>query len=240
MREMKGLRLIITWAALAGVALRAQTPATTFTPCAQARQKIEVPEQIHLVSRCQVTPEVRPILPLLFSENGIEVYRLEFPPKKGSKPEGSQRADARVASDTHYPFTVSALLVFQSEDARGKEFKALASSSAVSWYGGYDDPMRGWQEDLGSIVSFKYETDQFVWLNERDVLLVRADLYAPLGCMTHVAPPSQNFNCGSPDVESTEVGAYVNPSPPELPQGSFLYRVAAMLADGRRPGQALP
>jgi hypothetical protein len=218
--------------------LHAQAHTSTFKPCSRAQQDLDVPAQIHLVQMCQATPENRPTLTLLLSENGVDVYRLAYPPKDESESVMKEKAAGKTSSPARYPFTVSALLVFQDEQARGKELKALMNSPALRWYGGYDDPKLGWQEDWGSIVSFKYETVEFVWLDQNNVLLRRVAAYAPPECITHVAPPSPNFKCGSPDIDSNEVGQFFNYSPPPLSHDfAFLYKVATMLAEGRRPGQ---
>jgi hypothetical protein len=149
-----------------------------------------------------------------------------------------EKAASKTPSPAGYPFSVSALLVFQDEQAREKELKILMNSPAMRWYGGYDDPRLGWQNDWGSVVSFKYEVVEFVWLDEQDVLLDRLAAYAPPSCITHIAPPSPNFKCGSPDVESNEVGEFYNYSPPPLSHDfTFLYKVAMMLAEGRRPAK---
>ncbi len=232
------LRLLLIGAACASAMLHAQGRNTTFKACAQAQQNLDVSTQIHLVRMCQATPEIRPILTFMLSENGIDVYRVAYPPQDESKSSASGKAAAKAPSPARYPFSVSALLVFQDEQAREKELNTLMNSPAMRWYGGYDDPRLGWQQDWGSIVSFKYETVEFVWLNQQNVLLERVAAYAPPGCITHIAPPTPNFKCGSPDVASNEVGEFYNYSPPPLSHDfAFLYKVATMLADGMRPEQ---
>jgi hypothetical protein len=245
---MTSLRTLLAGAACAASILCAQSRPTTFKPCAQAIQKLEVPAQIHLVRMCQISPETRPILTPLLSESGIEVYRLEYPPRDESKSATGEKTQSKTPYAARYPFSVSALLVYQDEQAREKEFKVLMNSytpqslqtipyAGVRWYGGYDTAASGYQQDWGSIVSFKYETIEFLWLNDQDVLLRNIGLYAPSGCITHIAPKQPNFSCGSPDIESTEIGEYSNPSPPPLDHGQFLYKVATALAGGRRPPQ---
>lgn len=78
--------------------------------CVQATQRIQVPEQIHLVQACQSTPEIFPKLSFLLSDHGIDVYRVEWPVKKSAAEERmeaykktetpAQRAfDAKVAKE---------------------------------------------------------------------------------------------------------------------------------------------
>jgi hypothetical protein len=244
------LRFLLAGVACVGYILHAQPRTTTFKPCVQALQKLDVPTQIHLVQMCQVSSEIRPILTPLLSESGIEVYRLEYPSRDESKFTTGEKTQRKAPSAARYPFSVSALLVFQDEQAREKELKVLMSSysppslqmipyAGVQWYGGYDTATSGYQQDWGSIVSFKYETVEFVWLDQQHVLLERIRVYAPLGCITHIAPPQPNFKCGSPDVKSNQLGEYYNYSPPELSSHDypFLIKVATMLAEGRRPAQ---
>jgi hypothetical protein len=244
-----GLRSSFAGALCAAAILYAQSRPATFKPCVQALQKLEVPAQIHLVRMCQISPETRPILTPLLSENGIDVYRLEYPQRSGGGSLRGQRGSQNAAPQARYPFSVTALAVFQDEGTRENQLKAFMDMyppgrestqipfAGVSWFGGYDTADSGYQQDWGSIVSFKYETIEFLWLNKKDVLLRNIGLYAPLGCITHIAPKQPNFSCGSPDIESTEIGEYSNPSPPPLNHGLFLYKVATMLAEGRRPAQ---
>lgn len=241
------LRLLLAGAVSVSSMLYAQSNNRTFRPCTQALQKLEIPGQIHLVKMCQGSPEILPILSPLLSENGIEVYRLEFPSGDQSKSATGEDARRKTSSAIHYPFSVGALLVFQDEQAREKELKFLMGLQSngmipltgMIWYGGYDTASSGYQQDWGSIVSFKYETVKFVWLDQQNVLLEQIGAYAPPGCITHIAPPQPNFSCGSPDVVSNEVGEFDNYSPPPLSSHDypFLYKVATMLAEGRRPVQ---
>ncbi|MDE3148388.1 MAG: hypothetical protein KGL37_02870 [Acidobacteriota bacterium] len=234
---MKNLRLLLAGTACVGSMLYAQARTVTFKACAEAQQKLNVPMQIHLVQMCQTVPEVRPKLSFLFSEEGTDVYRLEFPHRHRSKLGAAQDTTKENSRQLSYPFSVSALLVFQGEPAREKELNALLRSP-IEWYGGRYTPENGWQEDWASIVSFKYETVEFTWLNDRQVLFQRRDLYAPQSCITHANPAG---DCGWADVNSNEIGYFVNPSPPplspsdHLPEDVFLYKVAKALAEGRRP-----
>ncbi len=219
-----------------GSLVGAQTRTTTFAPCAQALQRLKVPEQIHLIQACQVSPEAHLRLSFLLSENGVDVYRLEYRAMTGEQNDAGGTPLSSHPSPDRYPFTVQALLVYQTEQAREAELRVLTGSPTISWFGGYDDPQTGRQEDWGSIVSFKYETVEFVWLDKANVLLRHSGFYVPVGCMTpRPHPASSNFSCGSPDIESNEIGVYDNISPPPLSQGTFLYRVATLLAGQLAP-----
>jgi hypothetical protein len=207
---------------ITGVVVCAQAPShtITFKPCEQATRKLRVPEEIHVIRMCQGSPELRPALSFLLSEKGIDVYRLEYP-IGGNKP--------RVPQERRYPFTVRALLVYQGEEARAAELKVLMNSP-IRWLGGRDVPQGGYQQDWASIVSFKFETAEFVWLSRQNVILKYMGIYAPVGCMTP-PPVVPGSRCGSPEIESNEVGEYDNYSPPPLNHDLFLFRVATELVE---------
>src|ERR1039458_3472119 len=101
------------------------TPAIS-QACVQATQRLQVPEQIHLVTACQVPPGILPKLSFLLSESGIDIYRVEWP----------NPAEARVPAyaHPHYPLSVTALFVFQDEKERQLQIKSLMSAGkAISW-----------------------------------------------------------------------------------------------------------
>ena len=227
--------------ACTGFFLNAQTRTTTFKACSEAEQKLEVPDQVHIIQMCQATPEIRPVLSLVLSDNGIEVYRIEYPSTTAkTKSPVAQRTGGDASSQSHYPFTVRALLVYQDEHSRTTELNMLLKSPGVNWFGACYSPQNGTQYDWGSIVSFKYETAEFVWLNKQQVILTHDNFFAPISCMTHKACINDaTVTCGSRGIESNEIGSYDNYSLPPLGQDSFLYRVATLLK-GQASSDQLP
>lgn len=211
-------------ASLAASALCAQT---TYKACNQAREKLAIPESVHIIAMCQTSPEVRPALSLLFSENGIDVYRLEYPTAGNAAKSGP----GPQSGHTKYPFTERALLVYQDEKARITELNKLVQGG-MNWYDQWNDENGTLQTNWNSIASFKYETVEFQWLNKSYIQFRRLDAFAPPECVTKISPNVQSNVCGSPNVKSNALGFIASPSAPPLDQNAFpfLYKVAVALA----------
>jgi hypothetical protein len=213
--------------------------------CVQATQRLQVPEQIHLVAACQAPPEILPQLSFLLSDSGIDIYRVERPRKTAANPVEA-REQAYADAHPYYPLRVTALFVFQDEKERQLQIKSLMSAGeAITWLRGgyrYDSTLPA---DWTPVLSIKYVTYTFTILGSNkdgtaiapkdgsnSVLLVESHMYAPEECYsygTRCINGDQLDWESAPNFKSSEIARYNNYSPTSLPQGSLLYRVAMTL-----------
>jgi len=195
--------------------------------CVQATQKLQVPDQIHLVDACQVPPEILPKLSFLFSESGIDIYRIE--PLTSTNSAGTR---GQVYPERQRPVGVSALFVLQDEKERQTQIQSFINAGeAVSWLRGgyrYNSTLPA---DWTPVLSIKYVTYRFTIIGS-SVLLVEAHMYAPEECYAYKTKCVNGEKLDwdtAPNFRSSEIAAYNNYSPSPLPQDSLLYRVAMLL-----------
>jgi hypothetical protein len=212
--------------------------------CVQATQRVQVPEQIHLVGSCQAPPETHPKLSFLLSESGIDIYRVEWP-RTAENP-----VEAGAVDNPHYPLSVTALFVYQDEKVRQIQIKSLINDGeAISWLRGgsrYDSTLPA---DWTPVLGIKYITYTFtIFGDNRDiakdgtinppkdggsnVILVESHMYAPEECYsygTRCVNAEYLDRNDAPNFKSSEIASYFNQSPIELPQNLLAYRVAIML-----------
>jgi hypothetical protein len=212
------------------------TPPVATQACVQVTQKLQVPEQIHLVDACQQPPEVRPKLSLLFSESGIDIYRIQGP--AAVKPQSGTRLSL-------YPFSVRALFVFQDEQERQHQVQSMISAGeAVNWIRGgyrYDSTLPA---DWTPALNIKYATYTYTIFNSSSAYLIEAHMYAPVECYSYgTRCVNANYLAweSAPNFGSSEIANFYNRSPSNaLPQDSLAYRVAMMLAKLRLEEETPP
>jgi hypothetical protein len=198
--------------------------------CSQATQKLQVPDQIHLVGDCQVSPEISPNLSFLFSERGIDIYRMEWPPKDNLSPVERQEKAASATAPLPRLIQRQALFVFQDEEERKRQIQGFINAGeAISWFRGgvrWDSTLPA---DWTPVLSVKYAVYTFtVFTSGGGVLLTGVSLYAPSECYAY------NTRCVNGGLEpsvlkSSEIAEYLNRSPDALPLESLEYRVAMMM-----------
>jgi hypothetical protein len=177
------------------------SPVEIYPPCVQATQHLQVPGQIHLAIPGQVPPEAPYNLSFLFSQDGVDVYRLGH--------------------------SSWALFVYQDEKARQEELGYLIGASAevipgsvgaIAW--DYFDTSRG-RQDWKPIVSFKYATFQFNWgvVGPSEAVIVGARFFAPFECCARQTFPNT--------LPSSQIGNFFNTAASRpLAHGSLAYRAA--------------
>jgi len=209
--------------------------------CSLATQKLQVPEQIHLVGSCQVSPEIFPKLSFLFSEHGIDIYQIESPATENPTPLVKEKGTKPI--DVPLPRIIQrqALFVFQDEDERQRQIQRFINAGeAISWLRGgyrYDSTLPA---DWTPVLSVKYATYTFsIFTLSGQTLLTNVSLYAPSACYAY------DTRCVDGGLEpsvlkSSEIAIYSNRSPSPLPVESLEYRVAAVLLSQARAQKIQP
>ena len=209
------------------------SPLTCAQPqsCVQATQRIQVPEQINLVEACQAPPAVFPKLSFRLSEDGTDIYRVEWPARKLTP--ADKRLQAHVDEHPRYPITVEALFVYQDEKNRTQQIRSFINSGSFAWYRGGYQPTNNLPADWTPVFSIKYAIYTFL-INRRpdDVQLTRVRAYAPSNCYAYgtrcVNADKLDWE-SAPGFKSSEIGEFNNYSPQSLPTDSPLYRIAMLM-----------
>jgi hypothetical protein len=176
---------------------------------------------------------MQPKLSFLLSENGIDIYRVAWPPIKLTSP-AQERERAYEETHPSYPLTVEALFVYQEEASRTREVKSFIDSGAFGWFrGGFQSGNRT-ADDWKPILSIKYSIYKIVILNPSgQIQLTQIRAYAPVECFaygTRCVNGQQLDWESEPKIKSSEIGEFNNYSPPFLQAGSLPYRVGMMIA----------
>lgn len=224
--------------------------------CVQATQRIQVPQQIHLIKACQIPPVPQPTFKFVTSKDGIDLYSVQWPSpvdtsrvrwKEYQKTETpAQRAwdknNGQVGfmqddpGPVRYPFSVTGLLVFQDEAEREAQVNQLMNAGeAITWLrGGYrsDSTLPA---DWTPVFSIKYAIYTFTILSDNNILLREAYYYAPIECYTYNTSCDDTPNPNPSSLQTSEIAIYSNISPPPLHRGSLEYRFALMLMREKYP-----
>ncbi len=134
------------------------SPVDSYTPCAKATQRLNVPADIHLDGPGVERPGHQWKLSFIFSQDGIDAYVVQTGERW------------------------SVLLIFQDEKVRREQLRYAVNSGLISWM--YFQTNLG-RQNWKPIADLKYVRMEFSWLGDSDnqqIFLNYAEYFAPLEC----------------------------------------------------------